>query len=550
MTVLRAWRLYVLWGFLCAALAGLLWRLIDLNILDRSFLLRQSKARILRVVNIPAYRGMVTDRLGTPLAISTPVDSVWVNPQLFTADNTQLKQLASILELPANYILQRAKKIDDKQFVYLKRGNPPDIADQVAALNIPGVFIQHEYRRYYPEGEVTAHIVGKTNIDDHGQEGLELVYNPWLAGVPGKKEVLIDRLGHVISNIALIAKPVQGHNLALSIDHRIQYLAYRGLKETVAKYHAVAGSVIVLNVKTGEILAMANQPSYNPNNRANTQENLLRNRAVTDMFEPGSVIKPFTVAFGLESGKYVPETLIDTNPGWMRIGGYRIRDDLNYGVVNLTQLLQKSSNIAAAKILLSLDPGKYSNLLHAFGFGERSQSGFPGEANGVLISQTTWLPSVIATQAYGYGVSVTAIQLAQAYGVLADEGLFKPVSLIKLDQAPKAQRVIPQKIAQTLVQMLKVVVDEGTGHLAKVPYYQVAGKTGTAYIAGPNGYDKTRYMSSFVGIAPASHPELVVAVVIWEPKGQHFAAAVAAPLFANVMGGALRLMDVAPDNLP
>jgi cell division protein FtsI (penicillin-binding protein 3) len=548
--VLKVWRIYLLWFLLCVALAGLLWRLIDLNILDRSFLLRQSKARILRVVNIPAYRGMITDRLGTPFAISTPVDSVWVNPQLFQANNTQTKQLAAILGLPINVIQQRSRKIDDHQFVYLKRGNPPDIGQAINALNIPGVFLQREYRRYYPDGEVDAHVVGITNVDDHGQEGLELSYDQWLAGVPGKKEVLIDRLGHVIADVALLTKPVQGHDLTLSLDHRIQYLAYRGLKETVAKYHAEAGSIVVVDVKTGEILAMVNQPSYNPNNRINAHDSSVRNRAVTDMFEPGSVIKPFTVAFALESGKYTPDTTIDTNPGWIKVGGYPIHDDLNYGVVNLTQLLQKSSNIAAAKILFSLPPEKYWNLLHQVGFGERTQSGFPGEVGGMLVPQNTWLPSVVATLAYGYGVSVTTLQLAQAYMILADGGLAKPVTLLKLDTPPKTTRVMPQAIANTVVHMLEAVVQEGTGKLAQVPYYRIAGKTGTSYIAVAKGYDKKRHMSSFLGMAPASNPQLVVAVVIRDPQGRHFGAEVAAPLFAEVMEGSLRLLDIPPDNLP
>ena len=358
--VQRAWRFHAVWFLLCVAVAGVLWRLIDLNILDRSFLLRQSKARILRDVSIPAYRGMITDRLGVPLAISTPVDSLWINPQLFQPTRTQLSELAHFLRLPLSFIRKQAEKKGNRQFVYLKRGNPPFIAKEVRALHIPGVFFKREYRRYYPEGEVTAHMIGLTNIDDQGQEGLELAYNQWLAGTPGEDEVVKDRLGHIIADVALLKKPLQGHNLVLSIDHRIQYLAYRALKGTVSDYHAESGSVVVLDVKTGEILAMVNQPSYNPNNRPSNHDGRYRNRAVTDMFEPGSVIKPFTIAFALESGEYTRDTKIDTNPGWMKIGGYQISDDgLNYGVITLTQLLQYSSNIAAAKILLSLKPDHY-----------------------------------------------------------------------------------------------------------------------------------------------------------------------------------------------
>lgn len=544
-----AWRVYALWVLLCAALAGILWRLVDLNILDRSFLLRQSKARILRVLNTPAYRGMITDRSGAPFAISTPVNSVWVNPQLLQAKPKELNQLATILGLPTSFVMQRTRKLDDRQFVYLKRGNPPDVAERIKNLNIPGVFLQREYRRYYPQGEVVAHVVGITNVDDQGQEGLELAYNQWLKGIPGKTQVVIDRLGHVISTVASLTKPEQGHDLVLSIDNRLQYLAYRALKEAFTKYQADAGSVVVLDIKTGEILAMANQPSYNPNDRSQKADTRLRNRAVTDMFEPGSVIKPFAVIFALESGKYTPDTLIDTNPGWIRVGGYAIHDESNYGIVNLTQLLQKSSTVAAAKILLSLPADQYWQLLHQMGFGERTGIGFPGEAAGSLIPQQIWRPSVIATSAYGYGVSVTTLQLARAYAILGNRGIAKPVSIMKISKPPEGTRVIPEQIADTVLNMLETVVQSGTGKLAKVPYYRIAGKTGTAYIATRKGYERNQVTSSFVGIAPVSQPRLVVVVVIRNPKGKHLAAIVAAPVFSSVMGGALRLLDIPPDDI-
>lgn len=548
--VANAWRLYTLWLLLCVALAGLLWRLIDLNILERSFLLRQSKARILRKVNIPAYRGMITDRLGSPLAISTPVDSVWINPQEFHATAQQLQKLSKILHISISSIERRARKVGDRQFVYLKRGNPPFITQQINSLKIPGVNFQREYRRYYPEGEVAAHVVGLTNIDDQGQEGLELAFNKWLGGMPGKKEVLKDRLGHIIANVALFKKPQQGHELVLSLDHRIQYIAYRSLKTAVAKYHAQSGSVIVLNVKTGEVLAMVNQPSYNPNNRPKDHDGRYRNRAVTDMFEPGSVMKPFTIALALESGRYTPNTKINTNRGWMRVGGYTIRDDLDFGVVTLTQLLQKSSNIAAAKVLLSLQPQHYYDLLRELGFGERTRSGFPGESAGTLISYRTWVASVVATLAYGYGVAVTALQLAEGYAILADGGIKIPVTFLKRGAVPTGMRVLPHNVAVTIVKMLETVVQKGgTGTRARVPGYRVAGKTGTAYIAGPNGYYKHRYMSSFVGMAPASDPQLVIVVVIRNPQEHHFGGIVAAPVFAKVMSGALRLLDIPPDDL-
>ena len=548
--VQRAWRFYALWSLLCIAVAGVLWRLVDLNVLDRSFLLKQGKARTLRDISIPAYRGMITDRLGVPLAISTPVDSVWVNPRLFQSTPSQLSELAHFLRLPLSFIIKQAEKKGNRQFVYLKRGNPPFIAKEVRALHIPGVFFKREYRRYYPEGEVTAHVIGLTNIDDQGQEGLELAYNQWLAGTPGKDEVIKDRLGHIIADVASLKKPLQGHKLVLSIDHRIQYLAYRALKETVSNYRAESGSVVVLNVKTGEILAMVNQPSYNPNNRPSNHDGRYRNRAVTDMFEPGSVIKPFTIAFALGSGEYTQDTKIDTNPGWMKIGGYRISDDgLNYGVITLTKLLQYSSNIAAAKILLSLKPDHYYALLRVFGFGERTASGFPGESVGALVSHDAWVPSVVATLAFGYGLAATTLQLAQGYAILEAGGIKRPVSFLKVDQQPPGIRVLPKKVATTIVRMLETVTQKGgTGRRSEVYGYRVAGKTGTAYIAGHNGYDKHHYMSSFVGMATVNDPQLVVAVVVRDPQTKHFGGVVAAPLFSKIMGGALRLLNIPPDN--
>lgn len=545
----RTWRFYALWFLLCVAVVGLLWRLIDLNILDRSFLLKQSKARIIRLINIPAYRGMITDRLGVPLAISTPVDSIWINPQLFQATPSQIVALSCVLHLPISFIKKRIQhKKANHQFVYLKRGNSPYIAKEIRQLNIPGIFFQHEYRRYYPEGEVTAHVVGLTNIDDQGQEGLELAYNQWLAGEPGKMEVVKDRLGHIVADIAMVKKPIQGHDLTLSIDHRIQYLAYQALKETVSTYHAKAGSAVVLDVKSGEILAMVNQPSYNPNNRPADHDGRYRNRAVTDMFEPGSVIKAFTIALALESGKYTPDTKIDTNPGWMKIGGYRISDDeLNFGVISLTQLLQHSSNIAAAKILLSLEPQHYYALLRALGFGQHTSSSFPGESSGALVSHDTWVPSVVATLGYGYGMAVTTLQLAQAYAILGAGGIKRPVTFLKVEHPPAGVRVLLEKVAKTIVGMLETVVQKGgTGTRAAVYGYRVAGKTGTTYIAGPKGYDKHHYMSSFVGLSPANNPQLVVAVVIREPQDEHFGGLVAAPLFSKIMSGSLRLLDIPP----
>lgn len=545
-----AWRFYFVLFFLFLILAGVFWRLIDLNFLNRVFLLKQSEARILRVADMPAHRGMITDRLGSVLALSTPVYSAWINPKLFSPAISERRQLAHILGLSTHDIIlaQQSKKT----FVYLKRQNPPDVMQKIMALQISGIYFQVEYKRFYPEGEVAAHVIGLTNVDDQGQEGLELAYNQWLAGVPGKKEVLKDRLGNVIADLTVLKQPQQGHDLILSIDHRIQYAAYRALKEQIETWHAKAGSVVVLNAKTGEILAMVNQPSYNPNNRPVKHDGRYRNRAVTDSFEPGSTMKPFTIALALQSGKYKESNLIDTNPGSMKIGGYFIRDDLNYGIVNLTQILQYSSNIGAAKILLSLSPTDFWNLLRHVGFGDRTSSGFPGESPGKLESHATWYSSDVATMAYGYGVAVTALQLAKAYEILANGGWSRPVTFLKQSTEPPARVVMPSHIANQVVHMLESVVTGkgGTGSRAAVPGYRVAGKTGTAYIAEDKGYNKKKFVASFVGLAPASNPQLVVAVVIRDPQKQHFGAIIAAPVFSQVMSGALRILDIPPDNLP
>ncbi len=546
------WRAYLVYLFLSLIVCGLIWRLVDLNLVNRFFLLKQSDARILRTETLVAHRGVITDRDGTVLAMSTPVYSVWVNPKYFQATDSQLNALSHTLELPIATIKSRVNPASGKEFVYLKRQNSPDVKEAIKILNIPGVHFQQEYQRFYPEGEVIAHVLGITNVDDQGQEGLELAYNSWLSGVPGKKEVLKDRLGNVIADVALLKKPQEGRDLTLSIDHRIQYVAYRALKEQVEKFHAQAGSIVVLDTKTGEILAMANQPSYNPNNRAMSTHRDYRNRAVTDSFEPGSAMKPFTIVMALESGQYNMKSLVDTHPGYMNVGGFEIRDDFkDNGIVDLQKILEVSSNIGAAKILLSLPPQKLWNLLRRVGFGETTNSDFPGESTGRLIEHPVWYKSDIATLAYGYGIAVTTLQLAHAYEVLASGGEDRPVSFLKLDNAPTPKQVIPKKVANEVVDMLQTVVTgkEGTGHQATVPGYTVAGKTGTAYIAGPGGYDKKKYMSDFVGLAPVSNPRLVIAVVIRDPKGKHFGGDVAAPVFAKVMSASMRILGVEPDNL-
>jgi cell division protein FtsI (penicillin-binding protein 3) len=548
--VRRNWRLAVIVFFLVIVFLGIGCRLVQLGVFERGFLLKQGDARIFRNVKISANRGMIVDRNNQPLAISTPVVSFWFDPRIFDPTEAQIKELGQTLSISSSAIHSLLRKGKNRSFFYLKRRVSPAVVPAIQALNLQGLSFMQEYQRYYPQGEVAAHVLGFTNIDDNGQEGLELAYDKWLGGVAGLKSVIRDRLGGVVETVAIKRKPEPGKRLQLTIDERIQYIAYKELNQTVEKYHAKAGSIVVLDAKNGDILAMVNEPTYNPNNRRGVPVGDFRNRAVTDLFEPGSTAKPFTVVQALLSGKYKPETKIDTHPGQIKIGGFIIRDDLDYGVVDLTGLLKKSSNIAAAKIMLSLDARSFWYLLQAIGLGRRTDSGFPGEADGIVTERDRWYASEVATLAYGYGISVTALQLAHAYSILAAHGLAYPVSFVKRGTSVTPTRVIPTQTSDTVLHMLESVIEEGgSGTRASTPDYRVAGKTGTAYVASSGGYDKKRYASSFVGIAPASNPRLVVAVVIHEPQEKHFGAIVAAPAFKSVMEQSLHLLNVPPDGL-
>lgn len=536
--------------FVLVALA-LLSRAVYLQMFDNGFLQAQGKERHLRVVQIPAHRGMILDRNGEPLAVSTPVDSIWMNPQELADARNRVPELAKALGLQSAEVLKLLQQNRDKQFVYLVRGMDPYVAQQVLALDIPGVYSQREYRRYYPAGEVTSQVLGFTNVDDVGQSGLELAYNQWMQGIPGAERVIVDRYGRSVQDVESLRAPRPGKDLVTSLDLRVQYLAYRALKQTVLAQGAKSGSVIVMNPQTGEILAMANQPSFNPNNRSDYEPNAYRNRAVTDQFEPGSSMKPFTILAALLSGEYTPDSIVNTAPGYYKVAGYTISDDgQDYGAINLTTILEKSSNVGASKIALSLSPQLMWKTLSAFGFGSLTGSGFPGEATGSLPPYQSWSRARQATISYGYGVAVTAMQLADAYDILADNGVRIPPTFLRQDAAPAGTAVIPPQVAVTLRKMLETVVSgEGTGKLADVPGYYVAGKTGTAHIAQNGGYASNDYYSVFCGIAPATHPRLVAVVVIREPTRGYFAATVAAPLFAKVMAGALRLLDIPPDDL-
>ena len=547
----RGRRIFLL-GLMMVAVGLLSWRAVVLQVLHKDFLVEQGDARSLRVVSIPAHRGMITDRNNEPLAISTPVDSIWADPQSLLDAPAQLPRLAKLLDLKVRWIKDRLRENANREFVYLKRAVPPALADQVMALDISGVAKQREYRRYYPAGEVAGHVLGFTNVDDVGQEGAELAFEQLLRGTPGSMRVIKDRLGHIVETVERISEPVPGHDLKLSIDRRIQYLAYRELKAAVQESHAASGSAVILDVKNGEVLAMVNQPTYNPNNRDSLRSSHYRNRAVTDVFEPGSTVKPFTVAMALESGQYRPESLINTEPGTLRVGPNTIHDTHDYGLINVSTVIAKSSNVGASKIALSLPADRLWAMFHRVGFGALSGADFPGETSGTLPDYHRWYPIDHATFSFGYGLSVSTLQLARAYAALASGGVLKPVSFVPLEQSPEGERVMSAKTARQVIAMLEgVVSDEGTGELARVSGYHVAGKTGTVRKSTSGGYAEDKYIALFAGMIPASRPRLVMVVEVNDPRNDHYyGGSVAAPVFSRVMSEAMRLLDIAPDDLP
>lgn len=534
------------------AAVALLWRAVDLQVFNRDFLQEQGDARHLRQVAIAAHRGVIMDRNGEPLAISTPVDSVWVNPKLFVEAGDRWSELAGLLGMSTRAVSKLVESRSGREFVYIRRHIAPERADRIRERRIPGVFLQREYRRYYPTGEVSAHVLGFTDIDDQGLEGAELQFDEWLRGMPGAKRVLKDRLGRTVKDVESLRPPEPGRPLRLSIDRRLQYLAYRELKAAVLRHGARSGSAVLLDAKSGEVLAMVNQPAYNPNSLEDRGGARARNRAVTDVFEPGSTIKPFTIAAALESGRFSPHSRIDTNPGFLRFGADTVRDHRNYGLIDVATVLKKSSNVGASLMALALDPRRHVRLLSQAGFGTPTGSGFPGEVAGTLPYRSHWSDIERATLSYGYGISVTPLQLAYAYTLFANDGLLKPVTFVAdggRDLEPV--RVLSRHTARQVRAMLEGVVTEGgTGTRAAVPGYRIAGKTGTAHKAGSGGYAEDRYLALFAGIAPASDPRLVMAVVIDEPSvDEYYGGLVAAPVFSRVMAGALRLLNVPPDDL-
>lgn len=527
-------------------------RLVYLQLVDQQFLQQQGAARTTREVKMAAYRGMITDRNGEALAISTPVDSVWVNPQLIEPADPQLGVLAKLLQLPVKTL---RKKITDycarhKEFLFIKRHIEPKVSQKVLALNMPGVHLIKEYRRFYPNADVTAQLLGVTDIDDHGQEGLELAYNSWLEGKLGKKRVIKDLHGHEVEDLGVLKEAQSGHDLALSIDQRLQYLAYRELQNAIAKHHAVSGSIVVLDVHTGEVLAMANNPSFNPNQRTRHYDpHVYRNAAVTDAFEPGSVFKPLSLASVFEHTKVTQDTLVDTKPGYLRLRGGVVRDRQNNGVLDVASVMRESSNIGISKLVLNLSPNALMDTYSRFGFGWSTNSGFPGENAGAVTKPGADQPFVLATLSFGYGVSVTPLQLAQAYAIIGADGIKYPVSFVKIEESPAGERVLSPKVARQVLDVLSYSVEHNNSN-ARVPGYHVAGKTGTARIAEQHGYAEKKYRAVFAGLAPAINPRVAIVVAINEPRaGEYYSNQVAAPVFAKVAGGALRLFKIAPDLL-
>lgn len=527
-------------------------RAVHLQVLNKDFLNQQADTRHLRTERISAHRGTITDRNGEPLAISTPVDSIWANPKELAPAVDELPKLARELGVDPQQLMRRVTRSMDKEFLYLKRHLSPEKAQEVLALKLPGVNVQREYRRYYPAGEVAGHLVGFTDIDDEGQEGLELAFNHWLAGESGAKRVLKDRLGRSVENVESIRPPHHGKELRTSIDLRIQYLAYRTLKAAIKSHNAESGSIVVLDVQTGEVLAIVNQPTYNPNDRSQFSAERYRNRAITDIFEPGSSIKPLVVAAALESGQYRPSSVIDTAPGYVVVGPKTIEDSRNLGRISLTTILARSSNVGVTKLAMSLEADQLWSTMTRFGLGALTSSGFPGESAGLLTHFNHWRPISQATLAYGYGVSVTPLQLAQAYSLLGSDGVLHPVSLVALDTPNEGERILSADSAAAVRRMLEEVVRPGgTGTKAAVTGYRIAGKTGTAWKFAAGGYSKDKYISIFAGLAPASNPRLAAVVVIDEPTGElYYGSDVAAPVFADVMSESLRLLAVPPDALP
>ena len=545
---LEGWRSRFVFVVVASMLATLAGRAFYLQGMQTAFLQAKGEARYGRTIEMPASRGRVVDRNGETVAISTPAESIWASPDDLEIDDAQVRALARALAMDASEVRQKIAR-KDRQFVYLKRQISPDQATKVMALRIPGIFQQREFRRYYPAGDVMAHVVGFTGVDETGQEGIELAANDRLEGEAGSRKVIRDRRGHVVEDVQALKPPRDGEQVTLAIDQRLQFLAHRELKAAVELHHAKGGSLVILDARTGEVLALVNQPDYNPNNRAAITPSQVRNRSVTDLFEPGSTMKPFTVSAALEAGVVKPDTLIQTGQGAMQMAGWTIRDTHANGLITVAQVIQKSSNIGSSQISLKMSAEHMWKFYTALGFGAAPHTGFPGEARGILRPWEKWRPIEQATMSYGNGISVSLLQLARAYTIFTNEGELLPLSLMRLDARPIGRPLVSATTAHEVVRMMEMAVGPGgTAPRAQVPGYRVAGKTGTAHKPERGGYAENKYVSSFVGLGPVTKPRFIVAVMIDEPQGaNYYGGDVSAPVFSTVMGQALRMMSVPPD---
>jgi cell division protein FtsI (penicillin-binding protein 3) len=543
-----SWRHYTVVGAGLLLFVVLLVRLTYLQVLDTDFLQSESTKRIVRDHKLPAYRGMIVDRNNEPLAVSTPVKSIWANPKQILKDNVDVSAVATYLNMSTATLKKRLNKNASREFIYLQRHMFPDQANKIAALDLPGIGLEQEYKRFYPAAEVASHVVGFTNIDETGIEGAELAYDDWLQGELGVGRSVKDRLGRLVKDLGVIKPAQSGHELMLSIDLRLQYQAYRELKASVQQHGAKAGSLLMVDVKTGEILALVNQPAFNPNNRSELKASAVRNRVVTDVFEPGSTVKPFTVAAALMAGNVKVNSVINTHPGYIRIGKNTIRDHRDYGELDMTGILTKSSNVGVSKLAIQMGGENLWGFYQQLGLGKSVGLGLPGENSGkVAVINNKWSKHQAATLSFGYGLAVTPLQLAQAYQVLANGGIKQPLTLIR-KETEVGKRVMSEKVAKQVIQMLETVVGpKGTARRAKVEGYTVAGKTGTVHKVGKSGYEDERYLSLFAGIAPSNDPQIVTVVVIDEPAGrEYYGGEVAAPIFSRVTQASLRLMNIPP----
>lgn len=528
---------------------SLIGRAAYVQLVNRDFYQREGNERFVRNIEIPTSRGMITDRNGEPVAVSSPVESIWCDPQELLKYPGRLPELARALGEPLDTLTSRLSQRAEKEFYYLKRRINPDEARKILAHGVPGVYSKREYRRFYPQGEAMAHVLGFTNIDDRGQEGVELAFDEWLRGSPGAKKVIRDNRGRIVENVDLVKQAQPGKDLTLSIDRRIQFLAYRELRNALITHGASSGSAVVLDVATGEVLAMVNLPTFNPNAASLGKPDAHRNRAVTDLFEPGSTAKPLTVAAGLETGAITPATLFDTNPGWMPNGRYRTTDTHNYGVLDTTGVIRKSSNVGAAKIANRMDNRQFYDFFRKMGYGQSTRSGFPGEAAGLFPAPDQWSGTSKQTMSYGYGLAVTPLQVAHAYATLANGGRAIQPTFVKGERNEPKQVLDPTIAAEVMKMMQTVTEPGGTAVQAAILGYHVAGKTGTSRKASAGGYSRN-YLSFFAGVVPVDNPRFAMAVVVNDPtNGSYYGGSVAGPVFHNVMEGALRLMDVPPDDI-